>query len=394
MKKSLFTVAMFSLFLYTELASENYLDIERQFIKGSITDKIQCVQNSDGKNAVGIAKRGIDYAIENSQVLGDDRELSTLALASILALPKSVPSDIVSQEETSAITQKLITVFNRFEDETVKIAALNRLVSYSGKTKTDFTKVLNDFLHKSLLENTQSSLLIDNAIVSLAEIGDSDSFSIVYSIWKEGKWNQYKNDIENTLIKLAEKNPGETIKMISSQSIEENSRFFTIVTKSYSISNIFKSEVAENLLSLIINSAENMNESVSDFLHLQHESFKLITENKWAHASNLVVENLKLSKTEFDQGLITQEQFVEVIKNSTKLGTPEIAKVLSDFLADFNNSVKENAAPAEPVVLATIQMLGELGDKTAFDNLLYVTYLNYSSELKTAAKDALSKLKW
>lgn len=121
MKKSLFTVAMFSLFLYTELASENYLDIERQFIKGSITDKIQCVQNSDGKNAVGIAKRGIDYAIENSQVLGDDRELSTLVLASILALPKSVPSDIVSQEETSAITQKLITVFNRFEDETVKL---------------------------------------------------------------------------------------------------------------------------------------------------------------------------------------------------------------------------------------------------------------------------------
>ena len=45
-------------------------------------------------------------------------------------------------------------------------------------------------------------------------------------------------------------------------------------------------------------------------------------------------------------------------------------------------------------MLALIQALGDLGDKTAFDYLLYVGYLEYPESVKKASRDALARLQW
>ena len=50
--------------------------------------------------------------------------------------------------------------------------------------------------------------------------------------------------------------------------------------------------------------------------------------------------------------------------------------------------------PARSVVLALISALGEMGDKTAFDALLFVTYLSYPIDVIDAAKASLAKLNW
>ena len=49
---------------------------------------------------------------------------------------------------------------------------------------------------------------------------------------------------------------------------------------------------------------------------------------------------------------------------------------------------------ASEIVLAVINTLGAIGDKSAFDSLLAVTYLNYEESVLTAARDALSGLRW
>ena len=48
----------------------------------------------------------------------------------------------------------------------------------------------------------------------------------------------------------------------------------------------------------------------------------------------------------------------------------------------------------EQTVMAVIRNLGILGDKVAFDYLLYIGYLKYPDSIKKAAKDALQNLKW
>jgi hypothetical protein len=43
-------------------------------------------------------------------------------------------------------------------------------------------------------------------------------------------------------------------------------------------------------------------------------------------------------------------------------------------------------------VLAVIQNLGSLGDKVAFDYLLYARLLDYSDSIKKAAQESLNQL--
>ena len=70
------------------------------------------------------------------------------------------------------------------------------------------------------------------------------------------------------------------------------------------------------------------------------------------------------------------------------------------MLSECNGKVEQagkdgNASmPAKSVVLALISALGELGDKTAFDTLLFVTYLSYPLDVIDAAKASLAKLNW
>ena len=45
-------------------------------------------------------------------------------------------------------------------------------------------------------------------------------------------------------------------------------------------------------------------------------------------------------------------------------------------------------------MLAVIGNLGKLGDKVAYDDLMYTKYLSYSTQIKDAAQKAIKNLKW
>lgn len=59
------------------------------------------------------------------------------------------------------------------------------------------------------------------------------------------------------------------------------------------------------------------------------------------------------------------------------------------------NSYSEKGKSGDgQIILAVIVNLGGLGDKIAFDDLMYVGYLNYTSQIKKAARKSLENLKW
>ena len=72
----------------------------------------------------------------------------------------------------------------------------------------------------------------------------------------------------------------------------------------------------------------------------------------------------------------------------------EAAQALSIFLGLLNSETEQKKTYNEQLLLAVIKSLGELGDKTAFDYLLYVGYLEYPETVKQASRDALARLNW
>ena len=65
-----------------------------------------------------------------------------------------------------------------------------------------------------------------------------------------------------------------------------------------------------------------------------------------------------------------------------------------DILGVLNSETEKTKEYSERLMLALIKALERLGDKTAFDYLLNIEYLNYSETVKQAAKDAIGELKW
>ena len=130
------------------------------------------------------------------------------------------------------------------------------------------------------------------------------------------------------------------------------------------------------------------------------EAGEVLAENKWSHSANVMNENILLAKKAYEKGEMTQSDFVKLIQLSPKVPSNALAKTLTEFLSECNGRVEKLSAdnksemPARSVVLALIIALGELGDKTAFDTLLYTSYLSYPVEVTDEAKKSLAKLNW
>ncbi len=64
------------------------------------------------------------------------------------------------------------------------------------------------------------------------------------------------------------------------------------------------------------------------------------------------------------------------------MNTHEAAVRLTQYLVLINSYTEKGKAYDDQVVFAVLQNLGALGDKVAFDDLMYTQYLNYTTAVE------------
>ena len=107
-----------------------------------------------------------------------------------------------------------------------------------------------------------------------------------------------------------------------------------------------------------------------------------------------MAKNKKKNAEAEDDGVELQKSNVLML-GPTGVGKTETCKALTDFLASQYSETISTGTYNYAVLLAVISTLGELGDKDAFDTLLYVISCpDYPDEIISASRDALEKLKW
>ena len=111
--------------LFFSLTSVFASKAEKDFIKGSISDKIALIPTLDSKDLLKVAQKGLDFSIENAAPLEFDEELSALALACVNAFP--IEEEKVCQfneEQNLKITEKFIAIFRHFKDKNLRAAIM------------------------------------------------------------------------------------------------------------------------------------------------------------------------------------------------------------------------------------------------------------------------------
>lgn len=371
---------------------------EKLFVKGNISEKIKILESLTDAERVPIIQKGLDFSIENASVLGPDEEFTNLTVASINAL-LSEPEKIkkIKKKERLKLSEKLMTVFKQFKDNRVREAAMEKLPLYSESNKDQMVAFLNDYLATSFKTGEKEENVLEQSIVIAGENGNSESLTIIYNIWHSRIWPQYQSSCDEALVLLSQDSFSDVIKIFSISNIKDSAHYLSLLKKSSKIPQNSLCDIAENALLIAINNVEKLRASDEEkkaFSDFQLEAHEILTENKWSHAASVVNTNILFAKKAFEDGSMTAKEFVKMINSSVQVPSPALAQSLTEMLSECNGKFEKNELLDKSVVLALITALGELGDKTAFDTLLYVTYLSYPLEVLDEAKKSLAKLNW
>ncbi len=365
-----------------------------KFIKGNIADKTAAVREAGDSDSQWITEQAVAFCLENKEALGNDRELDGLAVAAILSYtPENVKKQSDSQKQK--LTDNFISLFTQFnKSSTVQIAVISKAVGLKDTVPTaPFTALLNSYL-KTADVKTADSGVFKASINALESIGNDESFKLLYQFLNNNAYSAYKKEIEKTTITLIPNAMNEVLSLLKGSDLTEIASLFDLVQKNSKISKKNLCEIAENVLSESILLVDNSSEVSQDTIKLQLTALNALNENNWTLASSNVLSYFDFSKKLYEKKNMTEDQFKTVIISLRNIAPLDAVAPLISYLEELNDRTEKGNPVSSEIALAVINTLGAIGDKAAFDSLLAVTYLNYEESVLTAARDALSGLRW
>ena len=209
-------------------------DAEIKFIKGNIQDKIECVKDTGNDSSSKIAVKALDFILENLVLLQDDRDFASLSVASILAYP------VLEFENEPVLTvQKFAAVFYRLKDENVRISTLEKIMTLSKNLKNDeAVKFVNTYLYSAMQDKIRYTAVEQKAIQVLSQIGNDESFLILYQAIKNNVWNDASVELRNSILNLAENSARQINEIIAKADFKEMELIYSIFLKNSQISSL------------------------------------------------------------------------------------------------------------------------------------------------------------
>lgn len=382
MKRYVFTFMI--LFCFFSINAQEKSSIKK-FIKGNISEKTAAVKEASDSEIDWISNEAINFCLNNKELLGADRELDALAVAAILSI--SHPDQKIISE-----LNELFTLYDKSSN--VQIAVLNKAVALKDAISvSEITNTLNSYIKNSVPGSLDSGGF-KTILAALCEIGNSESFTILYKLSNDKQFSAYSSDIENTVIELIPTAMDEVSAMIQGADIKKITSVFALVQKNSKISKKNLCEFSEKVLNETILLTENSSGDSAGNIEVQLNALSILDSNKWTRASSLALSYFELSRKLFEKGSMNENQFKTVISSLRNIAPLDAVQPLIAYLEELNGRKEaENSVPAD-IALSVINTLGAIGDKAAFDSLLAVTYLDYEESVLTAAREALSGLRW
>ena len=397
-KKVIVAVCVFlkvSAISFAEEPPAEYVD----FVMGSVQDKTIILQDISEKYSFAdesspavfktMPLEAVTFVVTAVQNVGVQQSLIDLALVAVPLYPVQNQGDIAL----------LWSLFKQVPSKELYVKIFDKLLELPENSKLlyNYSEDMYAFVLEDInsgLANKEASLL---ATETMGRINKSTSFKNLFNLYLANTDEDLNTVIEAALLKTLPVSETVALSLMenTSVSVREKLSFFYLVQSSPEISDIFKSDLAEKLLSIATINVGDSEEERAELIELQFATLHRLSSSLWVKAMDTVVDFFPIARSEYEQGLISAEQFVDVLYCLQNFATNGSVAVLNGYLKDLNSAASTDISSVdENVVMAVITGLGALGSKEAFDNLLYVTYLPYSEKVRTTARDAMAMLQW
>lgn len=391
--KKLFVLSTF-LFISAALYSQDTASMlnayMKSFARGSLSTKIQVLQDSakiTGNDMCPLYLQAARFVKDNYFTLYDDSAAGELALLTVRL------AGLKGCGDTAGILWSLFEESGQLQLKTEIIASLG-----SMDLSPSIAEMLNSWLKgvnekKRKGEEYQEQLVVE-MVNALGKLGRSSSFSVLFSTGALKFSAEITEKAVAALKKLDADYTRSLISILTNGRIEDKRVVLELAAKDPDMDDESRGRVLKAALEESLKNVDSATDNDKRLLReLRLGAVKELTPLHWNAAGDLAVKNFDVTLEEVESGLVTNTRLVEAINFLGSVKNHESAVRLSAYL-EVLNSRKESGQPVNTkVVTAVIDNLSAIGDKTAFDNLLYAGYLEYPASVKQAAREALNNLK-
>jgi len=382
---------------------------ERNFIRSSLAGKAGVLNDAATDERAGefigdLYEFALQFALVNGEYLRDDPDM--ISLVSAAAKGAGTGGNTYS-------VKSLWDLFQVYTDSYSRVDILGSL-AILGKGNQDVIGNLNQFLrdeinsYKSSTQANQGNAapavmpdfpVLGACISALGALGDSSSFPVLFSVITAGypqvitqgalaAMDSIQGNYKDFLIDIIRKNP-----------FSDKAAAFRLGAYNARLTDAERGELAQTALEVSLgpvsgNSAGGDNSDLFYAAAMRYDAIIALTRLGWNPASAPVLRNFYIVLTDYTNGAVPKERLLEAIACLSVMGNTDAAQALALQLGYVNSVTEKSGEYDEEITLALVNALGVLADKSAFDNLLYIGYLNYSDAVQAAAREALNRLKW
>ena len=390
MKRIVFIlVFIFCRFSVFAIDQDELLNLRKDFISAGIDAKaviLRSLSQSDDRSLIPIYQDAVEYVKNSYAILQNDEKLLNIGIIAVTKL---------GELNVLKASGSIRYLFSTVENEDFQIACLKSISKLVQKDSA-FTDYLNSLYETGLSDLISGKAFNVNLLRVYAEtlgnFADPSSFDVLIKTLFYPVNDGLKNTVKTALNNISFNYFDEIFAKTLQKNIQYIWTLYLLAKENKRIEGTELGRISElvfdyglkNLQDVDFESAENLIE----------ETLPVLSALKWSKASSQVnkffyyVQGLRKTNRRGDELLI------KIIDCMGNLGTIECSQNLSIFLGVLNSETEKTKQYSEPLVLSVITALRKLGDKTAFDYLLYVEYLNYSETVKQASRNAIEELKW
>lgn len=382
-------VAIFALSqAYAQSSDPVVLSYQRNFIRSSLSTKIELLNDASRITTVNMAPLyidALDFATKNYAYFGNDQQLLDIAA---VATQKSVAYGDAS------VLPSIKNAFTLFPDQKVRIACLGAFTALAANNQAEIS-FLNDWFAQNLASPAVDAKTLSACADALGKMASSSSFAPLFA----AATGQYDSGIvtaaKSALNSLDDGYADSILAILNKKNDKDMYAAFSLAVRKENLSSSDRGLISERAFTLATGMVESSAAARTDAISaLIKESMEQLKTLSWSQASPAVVKYFYFVQKEQTVVGAEIDMIIPVVACMGSMATTDAAQALSIYLGLLNSETEQKKTYNEQLMLAVINALGTLGDKTAFDYLLYVGYLNYPETVKKASRDALARLQW
>jgi HEAT repeat protein len=373
-------------------AQESILDsYQRNFIRAGLSTKAGILRDAatDDRSAEFIGRLyefALDFSLRNAEILRDDPDMIALTALACRGAGDS---------GYTASVDALWKIFLAYRDSLTRPEALGALARL-GKGNVQVVENLNQYLanQNNLYRSGMSPdyPTLSACISALGVLGDPASFPVLFSALIAGYPGGVSREAARALGSIQGDYRQYLIDVIRGNPPAEKAAAFQAGIGNEGFGAAERGQLAEAALEAGLSLAGGEEDAVVS--GLRYAAAAVLTELRWTHASPLVIRHFYQVQADYQNGRVPRERLLEAVNCLGAMGSSDAAQALALQLGFLNSQTERSGEFDEALTLAVVNALGAIGDKSAFDYLLYISYLSYPEPVQAAAREALTRLKW